>query len=84
MAGGDEDNFIFTQFGLVALVGHRPVLEGAVAIAFAVIFVYFGVVDARGAGFGVNAVFAERLARFASYSVEELVFGTQRQMLGKC
>ena len=83
MAGGDEDDFIFAQFGLVALVSHRPVLEGAVAMAFAVIFVYFGVVDARGAGFGVNADFAERLARFAICAVKELVFRARRQVVGE-
>lgn len=39
VAGGDEDNLIFAQLGLVALVSHRPVLEGTVALTFAIFFV---------------------------------------------
>ena len=65
VTGGDEDDFIFAQLGLVALVSHRPVLEGAVAMALAVIFIYFSVFDALGAGIGVIADFAEGLARLA-------------------
>jgi hypothetical protein len=39
VAGGDEDDFIFAQFGLVTLISYRPMLKSAVAMAFAVIFV---------------------------------------------
>jgi hypothetical protein len=39
VAGGDEDDFIFAQFGLITLISHRPVLERAVATAFAIFFV---------------------------------------------
>jgi len=83
VAGGDEDNFIFAQLRLVALVSYRPVLKGAVAMAFAVIFVKVGVVDARGAGVGVFANFAEGLASFAICAVEELVIRAPVIILGQ-
>ena len=40
-------------------------------------------VDARGAGFGVNADFAEGLASFAICAVEELVFRALAFLQGK-
>lgn len=71
-----EQDFVFAQLGLVAGVGDWPVLELAVAVARAEVFVEVRVVDAFVASVCRGADSAERGAGLAVVSVEELELTT--------
>jgi hypothetical protein len=58
MMSRDKNDFVFAELRLIALVGDSPVLEGAVAMAFAFVSIKVGVFNALIAGVCVKASLA--------------------------